>query len=182
MLSLSPELLKEMDDDRALLQYLEMAEKLYAAGDKSILWGVIEMCGHYQLVMPEWVRDAIAGVSRDLETGKLGTLDEAFGLKLEGKATRKRKHRLARHKDEICRLLLLHRSDGGSFNAEEAFEPIAETIGISRRDVEAVYKEHCEFVRSLPRKNPDGVAYVIANFSVDMPKRYGRSIVRDDQN
>lgn len=182
MVNLSREAQEAMWGDPALLEYLETAEKLFVGGNKTVLWEVIDLCGHCQLVMPDWVRDAVAEITYGLRTGELATFDEAFGLRLESKATRKKKHRLAQQRNEILRLLHAHRLDGGSLNAEEAFEPIAHTLGISRRDVEAVYKAHGQFITSLPRGNPDGGFHAISSSSSARPKRYGRPIVLDNKN
>jgi hypothetical protein len=176
MPGLSPELEESLWGDAAILRSLEQAREAFEAGDRSALVHAIILCARFQAVIPEWAADAILEVSQRLESGDLRDFNEAFGWKPDHKGTRRKMDRQKEYAREILSRLHAHRLAGGNLNAEEAFQPIAEELGISRRDVEEVYRREGQFIKSLPRGNPEGRTYGFARMTLQIPRRRGRPI------
>ncbi|HYD95259.1 MAG TPA: hypothetical protein VEC01_08035 [Noviherbaspirillum sp.] len=176
--NLSKRVQEAMWGDDALLAQLEHLEQLYLAGDKTAVWAAIDFCGHAQLVMPDWLRDAVSAITHGLRSGALRTFDEAFGVKLVSKATRKRAHALENKRLSILNALAQHRLKGGAFTTLD-FDRIAEELQVPRNHVVEVYEAH-PFLIDLSKDEPatDIKCLIIGQLPI-MPKRHGRPIVRD---
>jgi NADH:ubiquinone oxidoreductase subunit E len=106
-------------------------------------------------------------------------VNEAFGWKSEDPRHRRKIHRQNELSKAILTRLTKHRLEGGSLNAEEAFQPIADELGTSRRVVEEVYRKEGQFIKKLPRGNPNDVIHVFPRKTLPVPRRRGRPILRD---
>jgi hypothetical protein len=188
MLGLSPKLEEKLWGDEAILSYLEAGREAFESGDRSALLDVVFLCARFQAVFPDWATDALLDIEQKLESGDLKDLNEAFGWKPEDRRRRRKIHRQNQREKDILTLLLKHRleggleGEGGSLNAEVAFDPIAEELDISRRDVEAVYKRNRQFIKTeLPRGNPGDTIHGFARLVLPVPRRRGRPILRDPE-
>jgi hypothetical protein len=179
LIQFSKQVQEAMWGDAALLKELELFHKDYLDGNKIALWDAVLLCGHHQLVMPDWLRDGNSEITRQLAAGELRDFNEAFGVKFESKATRKKKHRQAQNGQAVLGLLQKYRLEGASMNAADILDTVACELGISRRDVEDINKENRKLITSLPRGNPDGGRYAFAIINISAPKRFGRPTVRD---
>jgi hypothetical protein len=179
MLSFSPDLEERLWGDDAILGYLEEGRKTYESGDRSALLGIARLCASLQAVIPDWATDALLDIMQKLESGDLNDLNEAFGWKASHKATRRKRHRQTEKGSDILERLQEFRLNGGTLNADEGLQSIADELGTSRRDVEEVYKRKGQFIKKLPRGNPDGHIYCFPRMKVPVPRRRGRPILRD---
>jgi hypothetical protein len=181
-MDISPELEEKLWGDDAILRYLEITKKLFEQGDRTALFGAIALCARFQAVIPGWAADAILEMESKLENGQFRDFNEAFGQDFEKQLTRRKNARLKRYVLQVLRLLQQHRLSGGSLNTEEAFQPIADQLGISRRDVETIYKREGKFIKNLPQGNSDNRVYGFGRAILAVPRRYGRKILRDETN
>ena len=76
-------------------------------------------------------------------------------------------------------LLQKYRLDGLSFNADEILQTIADELGISRRDVNDIYKNKGQFIKALPRGNPENINYGFGNMEFAASRRFGRAVLKD---
>lgn len=182
MLNLSKEVQEAMWGDEALQKQLQEIEKAFIEGTPGAAWDAVQHCAYHDLLHPEWLNDELIKINDQLNRGDVGTLGEGFGIRLKSKATRRKNARRRHYRDEVLILLHKHRLAGGSLNAEEAFEAVALELGISRRDVEAIYKEHGMHITNLPRGNPDRINYAVCHTTIVVPRRRDRQIVRDSED
>ena len=185
----SAELEEALWGDKAILKYLKICEELFKSGDRTALFGAISLCARYQAIFPDWAADAILEMESKLESGELSDFNEAFGLPAsihtsvqKTARTRRKQRKLGQHSDAVIHLLRQHRLDGGSWNADEAFQPIAEKLGISRRDVQAIYEQDKAYFEGLPRGNPQNNLHGIYNRDLPSRRRFGRKILRDNED
>lgn len=169
-----------MFGDEAVLRYLAICEKNFASGSRLALFETIEICARFQAVIPEWASDAILEGWKALESGECESFDDFFlgaGNHLKNSRARKKEALIKKNATDVIGLLTKHRCDGGTFNAEDAFQTVADETGVPRRIVGEIYKRHGVGVKKIPQGNPDGVNYVIAFGELPMPRRKGRSIL-----
>jgi hypothetical protein len=180
-LKLSKAIEEAMWGDAALLRRLEKVEQLFKAGNKTVVWEAIDFCGHNQLVMPDWLRDAISDITHGLRSGELKSFDQAFDVKLEHQSRRQRTYALAEKGFAILTALFKHRLKKklNGFNIDD-LDGVAADIGVPRNHVEEVRKQH-PFLDPL-RRNPSNIVHAITHTSSPMPKRHGRPIVRDNSD
>lgn len=179
-MQLSRELEEKLWGDPAILRDLAHTEASYRAGDRTALFEAIAICARFQAVIPEWAADAILEIEVQLKNGRLEDFNDAFGS--WGKqGTRYKAYRQGKHAKEVLERLMVYRLEGGNLNAAEAFQPIADELGISRRDVEEIYKRNGAFIKDIPRGNPSGGRHVHMNLVLAPPRRHGRPILRDSE-
>jgi hypothetical protein len=162
--------------DEAIFGYLGACERRYAQGEQAALFEAIAICARFQAVMPEFLADAILDAQDRLERGELADFNAIFGAPPATKRDRRRETLIAENAGRVRAMLANHRRDGGNFNAEEAFDPIAEELGIPRRIVEAIYRQHPE-LKDIPRDDPAHTMYESVSFKVKIPRRRGRRIL-----
>jgi hypothetical protein len=179
MVGLSKELEESLYGDEAVLRYLQIVKDAFDSGDREALFGVISLCAQYQAIIPDWAADEIIKIERLIEVGELKDYNEAFGFKPENVATRKKQARIAKFRPQVLARIQHHRLEGASLNADDILATVADELGISRRDVEDIYKMHGGFLKDLPRGNPDKAIYAIANIVLPTVRRYGRPILKD---
>jgi hypothetical protein len=167
---------KEAIDGKAIQK--QVLEKLQAAAlaGQNVIWEAMMFCVQYQLIQPEWLRTEMERIDHGVRVGEFNTLDEAFGIKLPSKGKRQRAHLTEQHREAVIDLLFRHRIAGGSLNAEEAFEPVAQQLRISRTLVERIYKIHGRFLKDIPQNQPDNVTYAWASCPIRPFKQYGRPV------
>jgi hypothetical protein len=164
--------------DDAILRELEDARKAFESGDRSALTVAVFYCARFQAVIPEWAADALLEIQEKLESGELQDCNEAFGWKSEYPDKRCKMHRQNKHAKAVLSRLLAYRLEGGTLNVEQAFQPVADDLQISRRDVEAIYKREGQFIKELPRGG-DGGNHGVWRSTLPTPRRHGRPLLRD---
>ena len=179
VIQFSKELEEALHGDKAVLNYLELVHNDFINGNKTALFNVLQLCAQYQAVIPDWASDEILKMGGRIDRGELKDLNEAFGWEGENLATRKRRARLEQNSNAVLGLLQKHRLAGDSLNADDIFQTVAEELKISRRDVEDIYKLYGQFIKKLPRGNPDNIIHGIFNSQMPFIRRYGRAILKD---
>lgn len=184
MIALSKTLEERLWGDAAVLRYLQMGKDAFESGEKDALLGVVFLCARFQAVIPDWAVDALLGIERGLEDGRLLDLNQAFGWQHEHLAARKKRARQRRLRAPVLQELQAARLAGASFNADDICTRVVESLRkkgmkLSRRDVEEIYKEHGAFLKKLPRSPDPNHRY--AQFHATLPdhRRTGRAILRD---
>lgn len=167
-----------MHGDEAVLKYIEIMHEAFLDGNRSALFYVLPICARYQALIPDWAADEILKMDWQLREGELKDFNEAFSWDGEHQATRKKKARLKKHTKEVLGLLQKHRLEGDSLNADDILQTVADVVGISRRDVEDIYRESGGFIKDLPRGNPDGGVFGIAHMELPYYRRRGRNILK----
>ncbi|MBL0352176.1 MAG: hypothetical protein IPP03_05805 [Dechloromonas sp.] len=174
MIELSESLKEKMFGDDAILRYIDDVRIAFDSGDRSALLFVVFLCARFQAVIPEWATDALLKAEAELEAGKVEDPNVVFGWP---KIRKGQREKAARQKDlasKVLGYLQNHRLAGGGLNADLDFQGVADELEISRRDVEDIYKQHGQFVKDLPRGNPDGGVYAFGHGTIAMPRRSGR--------
>ncbi|MEJ2575289.1 MAG: hypothetical protein P8106_01045 [Gammaproteobacteria bacterium] len=162
--------------DGAILGYLAACERRFDEGEKVALFEAIVICARFQAVQPEFAADAILAAQEGLDRGGVADFNAVFGEPPANARDRRRETLIAENAGRVRAMLANHRREGGTFNAEEAFDPIAEELNIPRRIVEAIYKSHPE-LKDIPRDDPTHTMYESASFKVKVPRRRGRRIL-----
>lgn len=186
MISLSKEVEEAMWGDEAILRYLDLGRQHFEAGNPSALMGVVFLCARVQAVIPEWAADALLAIEDSLATGELTDFNEAFGWTGESKATRKRLTRQARVRVAVLGELQAARLAGASLSPDDIFDMVmnsleARGIQVGRRDIEAIYKKHGQFVKDLPRERKPREVYGQIHLAIPRARRSGRSILSDEK-
>lgn len=178
-MKLSDDLHEALFGDAAIIRDLEKCEADYEFGISSALFSAISLCARYQAVIPEWAADAILRVESDLEKGITADFNEVFGFhQTTRQLNRKRRDaRIAENRSRVIGMLIKHRCDDGSFNADEAFGAIADDTGLSRRDIEEIYRRYGKRLKDIPRGNPGNAIHGQLNAVLPPPRRRGRSIL-----
>lgn len=180
MITLSDDALEKCFGDDAILKYLEMGREAFIAGDRLALLAVIFWCARYQAVIPEWAADALLKAEVELESGGARDPNEVFGWPNVRKGEREKNSRQKELAPKVVGALMNHRLAGGGLNADIDLQLIANELGISRRDVEEIYKHHGQFVKDLPRENPNGGAFSFGMGAIQPPRRKGRPALKDE--
>ncbi len=174
VITFSKDLEERMFGDDAILRYIDIFRIAFDSGDRQALLGVVFLCARFQAVIPDWATDALLKAEAELEAGKVEDPNMVFGWP---KIRRGQREKGARQKEltpKVLGCLQNHRLAGGGLNADVDLQGIADELKISRRDVEDIYKQHGQFVKELPRGNPDGGVYAFGHGSITMPRRSGR--------
>ncbi|MCO5411120.1 hypothetical protein [Ralstonia mojiangensis] len=184
MISLSKEVEEAMWGDEAILRYLDLGRQHFEAGDPGALMGVLFLCARFQAVIPEWAADALLDIEDRLNAGGLTDFNEAFGWGGANKATRRATARQAHVRVEVLGELQAARLAGASLGPDDIFDVVrgklaARGVQVSRRDIEAIYKEHGQFVKTLPREPEPHDVYGQVHLSIPRARRKGRSILSD---
>jgi len=184
MINLSTGLSEQLWGNEAVLRGLDYLEKEFNNGHRFCLFLTIAMCARFQAVIPDWAATAILNGETGLEDGDVVDMNQLFGwdqlAKEETKITNRRnKARRKKYKKQVLAELFVYRLGGGGLNTEEAFSPVAEKLGLSRRDVEAIYRDYGEFVRHIPQSRNSDVIHGFMDANLDPPRRYGRKILED---
>jgi hypothetical protein len=184
MIALSKALEEQLWGDAAILRYIQMGKDAFEAGEKDALLGIVFLCARYQAVIPDWAVDALLDIERDLESGALVDINEAFGWQHEHLATRKKRARQRRLRAPVLLELQAARLAGASFNADDICSRVVESLRgkgmkLSRRDVEEIYKEHGTFLKKLPRSPDPNHRYGQMHAILPDHRRAGRAILRD---
>jgi hypothetical protein len=162
-------------------QILAQLQAAALAGRRNAIWDAMMFCIQFQLIQPEWLRTEMERIDHGVRVGEFDTLDEAFGIKLPSKGKRQRAHLIEQQREAVIDLLFRHRTAGGSLNAEEAFEPVAQQLRISRKLVERIYKNHGHFLKDIPQNQPDKVTYAVVSGHSRRFKQYGRPVHWEDE-
>lgn len=165
--------------DDALLHYLEILRDAYESGEKAALFGTCAFCARFQVVIPDWAADALLEIEKNLEIGELRDLNEAFGWENNTLVTRKRAAKRMQYGSAVLGRLQMHRLNGATLSADDIFQTVADEVGISRRDVEDIYKDSGQFLKSLPREDLSGTVHIVARMHMPDARRYGRPLLRD---
>ena len=186
MISLSKEVEEAMWGDEAILRHLDLGRQRFEAGNPRALMEVLFLCARVQAVIPEWAADALLSIEDRLAAGELTDFNEAFGWAGESKATRKRLTRQARVRVVVLGELQAARLAGASLSPDDIFDTAmsnlaARGIQVGRRDIEAIYKRHGQFVKDLPRERKPREVYGQVNLTNPRARRRGRSILSDEK-
>jgi hypothetical protein len=179
MVQFSDELMGKMYGDEAVLNYIGSAHDAFLAGNKGALFGVIYICAQFQAVIPEWAVDEIFKIDQSLIDGTLKDYNEAFGWQTENQATRKKEARLKNLTNSVLLTLSRLRNEGASLNADDIMATAADELKISRRDVEDIYKQSGQFIKDMPKGNPENINYAQCHVVIPSHRRSGRPILRD---
>jgi len=172
--------------DAAILRYLEMAREHFEIGERSALFEAPCLCARFQAVIPKWAADALLDAQRSLEHGETKDFNEAFGWDGESQAVRERSTRLARIEKDVPVELQNARLDGASLAPDDIFDIVCESLRmrgmqVSRRDVEAIYRNRGQFVKGLPRSKDTMQNFGITHSTIQLPRRKGRPILSDEK-
>jgi hypothetical protein len=176
---------KELEDalygDEAVMKYLEICREGFIAGNKTCLFEIIEIRAQHQAVIPGWAADEILKIRGLIEDGEVKGFDEVFDFKAENQATRKRKARLKKYKNEVLGLMQSYRvgKTDNSLTADDILQTVAEDLKISRRDVEDIYRSSGSFIKAIPKGNPENIIYGFAHSEMPPYRRQGRAILKD---
>lgn len=182
VISISADLEEKMFGDEAVIRYLDIERQRFESGDRSALLDALALCANFQAVIPEWASDALLEALENATIGKAKDFNEVFGWR-GGKREQKERAKLWRQQElaqKVIGHMLNHRLSGGGLNADIDPQLIADELNISRRDVEDIYKHQGQFIKSLPKGNPDGGVYGFGMGKTPIPRRRGRPILRDD--
>lgn len=157
-------------------QRLSALERAYAEGNRFALLEALFVCAHLQAVIPDWAVDAMASLDRDLAAGDIRDLNEAFGWKAPTPGKRKKERRKELMTENVLGAVARYRGAGGTLSAEEAFDPVADQLGLGRRLVERIYKESGTWIRDLPRRAGN---YAFSLTGSPFPRRRGRPAYAD---
>lgn len=176
---LNPELIEKMLADDLFHESLAEIEGRYQNGDRSAILEGIQLCAMWQAVMPPWITDELVSLPLAIERFEYAGTGDFFGdeppcLSRRERRRREREGRIKVHGRRIKSALIRHRWDGGSWNAEEAFDTVADEIGVPRRDVEEVYRRNPS-IRSTTRA-PEHVE-IAADIALPEYVRDGRPIL-----
>lgn len=163
--------------DKAILHALSNCENEFRAGEREALFRALVICGRHQAVFPEWVANAILDGDVALKSGQITDFNELFGSPFASKRSRQREARIIAHTDEVLSMLAVYRCDGGSLNVEQAFGEISENTGISRRDVEEIYRRYGAWIKGIPQGNPSGEGHGFSICEIPVARRRGRPIL-----
>lgn len=175
-ITLSPEAEEKVFGDDAILHYLELCETAYKDGNASALFEALALCARFQAVIPEWAADAILVGEEAILRGDCKDFNALFGQPSTNARERKRKAMISDNTGLISGQLMDYRCKGGTFNAEDAFDYVAQNTGLPRRIIEEVYRRN-PALKDIPQGNPEGANYAIGNFKPPMPRRRGRKII-----
>ena len=176
-INLSKEVLEKMFGDEAVLNYLQICENEFKAGNRMALFEALQLCAQFQAVIPDWAADAILEGGTEISSGKQKDFNELFGYAMPNQRTRKREARIEYNTSKVLGMLMKHRCDGGSMNVDEAFGEISVSTGIPRRDIEEIYRRSGQWVKDISQGNPEGSVRGFLNGKVPMPRRHGRPIL-----
>lgn len=174
VINLSKDVEERMFGDDAILRYIDDDRIAFDSGDPQALLRVVFLCARFQAVIPEWATDALLNAEAELEAGKVEDPNMVFGWPKIRKGQREKGARQKELAPKVLGYLQNHRLAGGGLNADVDFQMIADELEISRRDVEDIYKQHGQFVKDLPRGNPEGGVYVLGHGKIAWPRRSGR--------
>jgi hypothetical protein len=186
MVTLSKAVQEAMWGDEAILRYLEMAREHVEKGERSALIETVYLCARFQAVIPDWAADALLHAQRGLIVGEFKDFNEAYGWDGESPTVRKRSARRARIEKDVLLELQNTRLDGASLSPDDMFDRVCDGlkmrgIKVTRRDVEAIYKTSGQFVKGLPRSKDPMQNFAFAHSTIPLPRRTGRSILRDEK-
>ena len=182
MVQFSDALMEKWYGDEAVLNYIGMAHEAFLAGNKGALFGVLYICAQFQAVIPDWAADEIFKIDNSLIDGTLKDYNEAFGWQTENQATRKKTARLKNLTNTVLLTLSRLRNEGFSLTSDEIMASAAEELQISRRDVEDIYKQSGQFIKDMPKGNPENNNYVQSHIVIPFHRRSGRPVLRDKKD
>lgn len=173
--------------DRWLEATLEEARAAFEQGDRSQLMHCVFLCARFELVMPQWMADALLKLEDDLRTGRLKDFNEAFGKPQEKTSARDARARKEKARAAIKDVLFHLRTREGSSLTESvmlgrAMEMLkARGIRVNGRDVEEFLRSaEGDFIRELPRgPYPEGTNFAHGELVLSRPRRYGRKMFKD---
>ena len=179
MLQFSDELMEKWYGDESVLNAIKDAHEAFLAGNRGALFGVIFLCAQFQAIIPDWAADEIFKIDKSLIDGTLRDCNEAFGWQTENQATRKKAARLKNLTASVLHTLGRLRNQGASLNADDIMATAADELNISRRDVEDIYRRSGQFIKDMPKGNPENNNYLQGYAVIPFHRRSGRPILRD---
>lgn len=169
--------------DEIAVKSLDEFYQSFIQGDKSALMGVLILCARFQAVIPDWAADELLSLEERLDSGELEDLNNFFGFTPLHKGTIRKNNRICEAEADIYAALVKHRLDGGNFSIADGLDKIADELGISRRDVEAVYKKYQSALKRVPKNlNEEGYGYfspTICEQAFHRLRRRGRPFLKD---
>lgn len=178
-MQLSKEIEEVIHGDKAVLHYLEICRLCFIDGDKTALFGVIRLCAQYQAIIPDWATDEILKIEPLISSGELRDFNCAFGFRPANLATLKKNARQKKYTNTVLGLLQKYRLEGSSLNADDIFQTIADELGISRRDVNDIYKKEGQFIKALPKGNSGNLINGFGRMELPNFRRSGRAVLKD---
>jgi len=160
-----------------IMSELGECRERFVQGDRAALFQTLAICALNQAVIPEWAADAILQGDDDLKTGAKQDFNELFGWRPTDKRVRRMSSRLRSIAPDVLLALMKHRAEGGNLNQDEAFSAVASEVGVSWRDVKAIYKANKDKLTTIGQGNPSGGSFGTLKLTIPIPRRYGRSIL-----
>jgi len=166
----------------ALLNRLSRFEAEYNSGQKYELFDALVFCARYQIVIPKWAADALLNIGEGLTDGEEADINSAFGWHELPKektnvATRGRHARARKNKERVIKAIFRHRLGGGTLNTELGLQKVADELDLSRRDVEAIYRESGNFASDIPLKDLNTEDHILLQVSTQQERRVGRKLI-----
>ena len=72
-----------------------------------------------------------------------------------------------------------YRLEGRTLNADDILQTVADELKISRRDVDDIYNTNRQFIKNLPKGNPENVTHALIHGQMPFIRLYGRAILKD---
>lgn len=160
--------------DAEILEYFDRLHVLFSDGDKLALFKALELCARFQAVMPEWVADEIIEADKRFDDGSLRDFGEVFGVIGAGYRARVKAHRIREIEGRVIAALHSHRVAGGNFNIADGLEAVAERVGVTRREVEAIYQRNPS-MKDHPKEGLPNTVSGTMRVDIPRPRRRGRS-------
>lgn len=179
MIQFSDEINEKMYGDEAVLNSIKNAHEAFLAGNRGAIFDVISLCAQFQAVIPDWAADEIFKIDNSLIDGTLKDYNEAFGWEGENQASRRKVARLKSLTPHVLLTLSKLRNEGASLNADDIMATAADELNISRRDVEDIYRRSGQFIKDMPKGNPENNNYLQSYAVIPFHRRSGRPILRD---
>jgi hypothetical protein len=169
--------------DAEILRRLDECRTKFKAGDKSQLRRCYRLCGQFQAVIPDWARDAEEQIERQLASGRVKDLNEAYGWQADAVDSRAAKVRRAAARHEIMTMLVRCRSEGKAFNTD-LFEDITlqlreRRMDVRFHDVRDLYRANLVALKQVPQGFEPGATFGVADLRIREERRHGRPTLRD---
>jgi len=124
----------------------------FVAGDRSAFFDALLLASQIKAPLPDWIADALLDVKDGLDSGRYRNLHDACGWTDDGRKKRNTRRRRTNLKTDVLAELVRYRLNGGSMTTTRYTQAVADKCGASSRYVISVYREHGQFIKTLPRK------------------------------
>jgi hypothetical protein len=162
--TLSPELMQSMKSVELFEQMMAKLYQAYKQGDRAALLTAIILCADFHQAMPDWLVRELINLESAIDRQLYPDLNAFFQFKRTHVAKARLHKKIKASEKIVLDALFRHRIAGGNFTTGEGIEAVAESIGLPRRVVEAIYKQNADWLKNVNSK--DGVTQGYARITL----------------